>query len=130
MKLYSDGNAWLFGALTQNSDVRLKKEIHPLMNSLQKITQLSGYHYYWKNISVSQDLQIGVLAQEVQKIFPELVKEDNEGMLSVNYSGLIPVLIESIKEQQQQIDELKKLVLELSLVVSANAQRPTDFQKR
>jgi len=51
-----------------------------------------------------------LLAQEVKKVFPELVKENEKGELSVNYIGLIPVLIESIKEQQKQIDELKKLV--------------------
>ena len=49
----------------------------------------------------------------MQKLFPELVKENKEGLLSVNYSGLIPVLIESIKEQQEQINELKKLVQQL-----------------
>ena len=51
-------------------------------------------------------MQTGVLAQEVQKLFPELVKENKEGIPSVNYSGPIPVLIESIKEQQKQIDAL------------------------
>ncbi|HZV70257.1 MAG TPA: hypothetical protein VFG10_11965 [Saprospiraceae bacterium] len=65
-------------------------------------------------LGADQSVQTGVIAQELQKLFPELVKEDKEGMLSVNYSGLIPVLIESIKDQQNQIDELKKLVMELA----------------
>lgn len=65
-------------------------------------------------MGADQSVQTGVIAQELQKLFPELVKEDKEGMLSVNYSGLIPVLIESIKDQQNQIDELKKLVMELA----------------
>jgi Chaperone of endosialidase len=97
-------------ALIQTSDTRLKKGIVPIQNSLQKITQLNGYNYYWKNENTDNSLQTGVLAQEVQKIFPNLVKEGKDGMLAVNYSGLIPVMIESIKEQQKQIDELKKLV--------------------
>ncbi|MEO6252235.1 MAG: tail fiber domain-containing protein [Ferruginibacter sp.] len=113
LELFSTGNATLQGTLTQISDARLKKVIIPLQNSLQKITQLSGYNYFWKDESADQNLQTGVLAQEVQKIFPGLVNENKDGMLSVNYSGLIPVLIESIKEQQQQIDELKKLVKKL-----------------
>ena len=113
MEIYSSGNAWLQGTLNQNSDLRLKKEIHQLQNSLQKITKLNGYNYYWKDAKADNSLQTGLLAQEVQKLFPQLVKEDKDGMLSVNYSGLIPVLIESIKEQQQQIDELKKLVEKL-----------------
>ena len=56
--------------------------------------------------------KIGLLAQEVQKAFPELVKQagDKEGTLSVNYQGMIPVLINAIKEQQKQIDELKALI--------------------
>ncbi len=109
----TDGNAWLQGALTQNSDIRLKKDIIPLQNSLQKIMKLGGYHYYWTNINAGKQLQTGVLAQEVQKLFPELVTANEEGILAVNYSGLIPVMIESIKEQQQQIDELKKIVQQL-----------------
>jgi Chaperone of endosialidase/Head domain of trimeric autotransporter adhesin len=135
LEIYGNGNATLRGTLTQLSDIRLKKDITPLQNSLQKITQLNGYNYYWKNENSDSSKQTGVLAQEVQKLFPELVKENKEGILSVNYSGLIPVLIESIKgeqkliekeqqqidalsthdkEQQNQIDELKKLVEKLA----------------
>jgi trimeric autotransporter adhesin len=120
MRIQGNGNAVLQGTLTQLSDVRLKKDISPIQNSLQKIIQLNGYSYHWKNEQSDSSLQIGVLAQEVQKLFPDLVKEDSKGMLSVNYSGLIPVLIESVKEQQQliekqqkQIDDLKKLVDQL-----------------
>ena len=53
--------------------------------------------------------KIGLLAQEVQKVFPELVKQsgDQEGTLSVNYQGMISVLINAIKEQQKEIDEIK-----------------------
>jgi Chaperone of endosialidase len=108
-----DGSAWLQGTLTQNSDSRLKKKITPINNALQSLTQLSGYNYYWKNTGMDNSLQTGVLAQEVQKIFPNLVKSDTNGTLSVNYNGLIPVMIESIKEQQKQIDELKLLVQKL-----------------
>lgn len=114
MKLYSNGDAWLMGILDQASDIRLKKDLHRLDNSLQNIIQLNGYNYHWADPELNSGLQTGVIAQEVQKIFPELVKEDAEGMLSVNYSGLIPVLIESIKEQQSQIDALTLLV-EISL---------------
>ena len=103
------------GTLTQASDARLKKDIIRIQNPLQKITQLNGYTYHWKNEQSDKNLQTGVLAQEVQKLFPELVSQNKDGMLAVNYSGLIPVMIESIKEQQtiiekqqQQIDELKK----------------------
>lgn len=98
-----------------------------MQNSLEKIEKINGYTYSWKDLNADQSLQTGVIAQEVQKLFPELVKEDKEGMLSVNYSGLIPILIESTKElkqqvdqqrqqiemQQQQINELKNFVAEI-----------------
>jgi hypothetical protein len=120
MLIYDNGNAWLQGTLTQASDARLKKDISLLQNPLQKIIQLNGYTYHWKNENSDTRLQTGVLAQEVQKLFPELVSENKEGILAVNYSGLIPVMIESIKEQQKQIarqeerlDELKKFVQQL-----------------
>jgi len=108
MEIYNNGNAWLQGTLMQASDLRLKKDVLPLQNSLQKITQLNGYTYHWINEKLSQELQTGVVAQEVQKLFPELVHEDVNGILSVNYSGLIPVLIESTKELKDEIDILKK----------------------
>ena len=57
--------------------------------------------------------KIGLLAQDIQKLFPDLVKqsEGEKGILSVNYQGLIPVLINAIKEQQIQINELKKILI-------------------
>ncbi|MBL7727637.1 MAG: tail fiber domain-containing protein, partial [Dinghuibacter sp.] len=109
----NDGNAWLQGSLQQNSDMRLKKNIQPLNNALSKISQLNGYTYNWKDNS-NTDEQIGLLAQEIQKTYPQLVKESDNGTLSVNYSGMIPVLLQAIKElkkeneeQQKQIDALK-----------------------
>jgi hypothetical protein len=108
--LYGNGNATLSGTLTQNSDLRLKKNIQPIHNALDAIRSLNGYTYNWKDNFRDASLQVGVIAQEVQKVFPSLVKEDDKGVLSVNYSGLIPVLIEALKEQQKQIDELKQML--------------------
>jgi Chaperone of endosialidase len=109
-----DGNAWLQGTLSQNSDSRLKKNIAPLQLSLNKLTQLNGYTYNWISKDKDPNQQIGLIAQEVQKLYPQLVSEikgqNGETTLAVNYTGLIPVMIESIKEQQKQIDELKLLV--------------------
>jgi Chaperone of endosialidase/Head domain of trimeric autotransporter adhesin len=112
--IQGSGNAWLQGTLTQNSDIRLKKNIVPLTFSLNKLTQLNGYTYNWISIDKDPKQQIGLIAQEVQKLYPQLVseikKENGETSLAVNYIGLIPVMIESIKEQQKQINELKLLV--------------------
>ena len=105
-----NGDATLSGDLTINSDMRLKSNIISLTGALSKLLEIDGKTYTMK--SNEKDYKIGLLAQDVQKVLPELVKEaDNkEGTLSVNYQGLIPVLINAIKEQQEQIDELKQLL--------------------
>ena len=105
------GDGWLQGALIQNSDARLKKNIQPIQDPLEKINQLNGYSYNWKDPQADPSTQMGLLAQELQKVYPELVKQYDKGILSVNYMGLIPVLIESIKEQEKRIKELKRKLL-------------------
>jgi hypothetical protein len=105
-----DGSATLSGDLTINSDARLKSNIVTLGSTLSRLLLIDGKSYTMKaNESISK---IGLLAQEVQDAFPELVKKANnsEGTLSVNYQGMIPVLLNAIKEQQAQIDELKALI--------------------
>ena len=105
-----DGSATLSGDLTINSDARLKSNIISLGSTLPKLLLIDGKSYTMKaNESISK---IGLLAQEVQKVFPELVKRanDTKGTLSVNYQGMVPVLLNAIKEQQAQIDILKKLI--------------------
>ena len=105
--IYPSGNATLTGTLTQNSDARLKRNIAPINNAIQQLSKINGYQYYWKSSRADPGMQTGVLAQELQKVLPELVKENAEGILSVNYSGLIPYMIEAAKTQQQEIAELK-----------------------
>ena len=101
-----DGSATLGGDLTIESDARLKSNIYSIRGALGKLIQIDGKRYTLK--SDEKEYKIGLLAQEILKVFPELVKEGNDknGTMSVNYQGLIPVLINAIKEQQNQIDEL------------------------
>ena len=105
-----DGSATLSGDLTINSDMRLKSNIISLSGALAKLLEIDGKTYTMK--SNEKDAKIGLLAQDVQKVLPELVKEsdDKQGTLSVNYQGLIPVLINAIKEQQEQLKEIKENV--------------------
>ena len=85
-----------------SSDRSLKKDITSLTDPLQKILSLSGYSFTWKSTG-KQD--IGVIAQEVEKIFPDLVHTDpTTGLKSVEYANLIAPLIESIKSQQNLIE--------------------------
>jgi hypothetical protein len=87
------------------SDINLKENIKPLEDSLNKVLQLNGVSFDWKE---TQQPSVGVIAQELEKVFPELVKTGENK--SVNYNGLIGVLIEAVKEQQKQIEELKKQI--------------------
>ena len=102
-----DGSATLSGELTIDSDARLKSNIISLGSTLAKLLTIDGKSYTVKTNELES--KIGLLAQDVQKVFPELVKtaSDSDQTLSVNYQGLIPVLINAIKEQQKQINELK-----------------------
>lgn len=97
------------------SDKKFKKDIKTIDNSLEKIMSLEGKTYNWRNDefkdkNFSNELQYGLIAQEVQKIIPSLVLETEKGELAMNYVGLIPVLIEAMKEQQVQINELKSQI--------------------
>ena len=107
-----DGNATLSGELTIDSDARLKSNIISLGNTLAKLLMIDGKTYTM--LANESTPKIGLLAQEIQKVFPELVKttNDSDQIMSVNYQGLIPVLINAIKEQQKQIKELKKVLTE------------------
>ncbi|WP_291726039.1 tail fiber domain-containing protein [Bernardetia sp.] len=92
-----------------SSDMRYKTQISTLNNSLQNILSLRGTQYFWKNKEKRGNrLQFGVIAQEVEEVFPNLVRTDSEGFKSVHYIDLIPVLIEATKEQQTIIENQKE----------------------
>ena len=102
------------GALTatdfnSTSDINLKENIKIIKDPLDKIIKLNGVTFNWKE---NQKPSIGVIAQELQEVLPELVTQGD--IKSVNYNGLIGVLIEAVKEQQKQIEELKDLVKDLT----------------
>jgi len=109
------GPTWCSSGAWAGSDINLKTNIRPFENPLEKITQINGVYYEWKpefyeSLGVSSGKQIGVIAQDVEKVLPELVHEGPDGYKSVDYSKLTAVLIEAIKEQQKQIEELQKEV--------------------
>ena len=90
--------------ITQSSDARLKKNISAVTESLDRVLLLEGITYRWKDESVSDKTNIGLVAQEVEKVFPELVAENDAGYKGIAYSKLTAVLIEAMKEQQEQIN--------------------------
>ena len=85
------------------SDINLKENIKTVENSLDTLTQLRGVSFDWKETGRSS---YGVIAQELEEILPDLVK--NGEVKSVNYNGLIGVLIEAVKELSEELKELKK----------------------
>ena len=113
MTIASNGNVTfsqdltVSGDITVSSDQRLKSNIKSLGSTISKLMQIDGKTYTIKNNGIEK---IGILAQEVQKVFPELVSEDDNEMLAVNYQGLVPVLINALKEQDEKINRLEILV--------------------
>jgi hypothetical protein len=88
------------------SDIRVKDNIKTLEGSLDKLQEIRGVEYD-RNDQESRPHQLGVIAQEVEKIFPDVVNTDEEGKKTVTYQQLIPVLIEAVKELSQEVNDLK-----------------------
>jgi hypothetical protein len=98
-----DGTTTIAGDLSINSDARLKANIISLGSTLAKLLQIDGKTYTMKK-DENKKQKIGVLAQDIEKVFPELVSESN-GVKSVNYQGLVPVLINALKDQDSKMKE-------------------------
>jgi hypothetical protein len=92
------------------SDKRLKENIKPIESALDKVSKLQGVTFDWKKSDSILDIKedIGFIAQDVQKVIPELVRENEDGMLSMRHQGIAPILLEAIKELKAEIEELKK----------------------
>lgn len=101
------------------SDARFKTNVRTLDNPLEAVSQLRGVTFDWdrdtfRDRNFGAGTQIGFIAQEVEKVLPELVVTDAKGFKAVEYQNLVPVLVEAIKRQQAEIDELKKLVADMT----------------
>jgi fibronectin-binding autotransporter adhesin len=106
LTLAGNGNLTITGAYSP-SDLRLKKDVVEISDPLNKLTLLRGVTFRWKDSSRPQGEQIGVIAQEVKNVFPQLVSSDPSGALSVNYAGLVAPLIEAVKEMKADNDNLR-----------------------
>jgi len=128
---YFNGNVYIAGTLTQTSDASRKKNIEPLEGALGVISQLDAKTYdytYDENLSLPEEKQYGFLAQDLEKVLPEVVKyvdvfsesnaeEDEEGQVetvgqikSVNYQAMIPILVKGMQEQQEIINAQQKRI--------------------
>lgn len=114
-KLYVIGEAYST-VNWSGSDKRYKKDIKTIDSALEKINALDGVSYKFKQKvvndidfnKVKQGNHLGFIAQDLEKVFPELVRKDDAGYYAVNYDGLVPVLVEGMKEQQEVITEQKQ----------------------
>jgi len=90
-----------------SSDERLKDNITPIEGALDKLNQIGGYGFDWNDNSEHSGHDVGVIAQEIEKVLPEVVVDRDNGYKAVRYEKIVALLINAIKEQQLQIDELK-----------------------
>ncbi len=115
------------GAIIYNSDRRLKENIREIPDALDRVLRLHGVLYDWKNRDSTREGsdQLGLLAQEVEQVFPEAVATDpHSGLKSVAYGNLISPLIEALKEQHEMIRQQKREIDELRSLVRGKKSRP------
>mgnify|MGYP003313014710 CR=1 FL=1 len=115
VRISHDGNLTAIGDLVaygSPSDKRLKENIKPIESALDKVSKLQGVTFDWKKSDSILDIKedIGFIAQDVQKVIPELVRENEDGMLSMRHQGIAPILLEAIKELKAEVEELKKQI--------------------
>jgi len=103
-KLIADGDITGF-RVTQNSDERLKKNIVPITNGLKLVNNLQGVEFSY--IKQPDIREVGLIAQQVEEVVPQVVTEGDDGMKTVNYGALVGVLIEAVKELTQEVETLK-----------------------
>lgn len=120
---YSTGDVYARSTLLASSDERLKQNIDVLPNALERIAQIRGVSFEWKD-SARPGRQIGVIAQDVEKVFPEMVNEDQDGFKTVAYSNMIAPLIEAVKElkaaNDNQAEAMEKLRAEFDAYKAAH----------
>ncbi|MCM2354535.1 MAG: tail fiber domain-containing protein, partial [Pseudobdellovibrio sp.] len=131
-----NGNAWMAGTLTQASDRRLKKDIVTIQDSLRRINELDGVTYYWIDKNRDNAEQIGLIAQDVEKVFPQAVKTRSDGFKSVAYSALIAPVINAVKElytkfigHDQQLEKQQREIASLKAENTEIKKQYLDVQK-
>ena len=114
------GNLRLDGAIDDNStsDINLKDDITPIESAIDKVKGINGVEFKWKEdaelaLLKPGERSVGVIAQDVEKVLPTAVKSNSRDQLCVEYNQLIPLLVEAVKDQQTQIEDLKQQIADL-----------------
>ena len=103
--MHSNAAVTFAGTVIESSARELKENIQPLTNSLDKVMAMQGVSFDWKDRNLGTD--VGMVADDVSLVLPELVSYENEKPSGIKYSKMVSVLVEAMKEQQNQIEELK-----------------------
>jgi hypothetical protein len=104
-QIEASGDVIAFGS----SDRNLKDNIQPIKNSLEKVDKIGGYTFVWNDKQDTYEgSDVGVIAQEIEEVLPEVVMTRGSGYKAVKYEKIVPLLIESIKELKQEVDEIKQ----------------------
>ena len=122
-----DGSQARANAWNTFSDARLKKDFTEINRPLEMVEKLTGYYYYWKE-SIDQNRQVGFSAQEIRDVLPEVVSEGGDGLLSVEYGKITPLLLEAIKALKNENDRLKTENSELKAISEKNEVRITEIE--
>ena len=104
-----------------SSDIRWKENVKPIENALSKILKIGGYEFDWKELSEEEKKtqhgneghDVGVIAQEIEKVLPEVVTTRENGFKGVKYEKIVPLLIEAMKEQSDTIEKLTERIKNL-----------------
>ena len=111
-QLHVVGNILATGTVTENSDITLKENLEVIKDPIEKVKQINGYTY--NMINNEEEKMVGLVAQEVEEILPELIFEDDDGIKSLAYGHVVALLVECIKKQDERIESLEKKLEELS----------------
>ena len=118
LQIFTNGNASLYGTLSQGSDIKIKKDIKTIDNALWKVQQLRGVYY---THIIEGTKNIGLIAQEVEGVIPEVVSYDERSKKkSVAYGNLVSLLINAIKEQQEIIDNQEIRINSIEEILKRN----------
>ena len=101
------GNLTMAGNITAYSDSRLKENVEVIENALSKVQAMRGVTFTRNDVEDKEERHAGVIAQEVEVVFPEVVSENNEGIKNVAYGNMVGLLIEAVKELKQEVEDLK-----------------------
>jgi hypothetical protein len=110
---FAAGKLWTIGGTVQGSDLRLKTDVSSLVHIVDKLLALRVVRFKWRNAGEDDSYRIGVIAQEVESVLPEVIETGPDGMKGINESGLVAAIVAAIKEQQA---ELRALRAEIALL--------------